>query len=153
MSSKSLVPYDLAHNHFDAMKWDVGVQVMRLVAIFSITLWYNSLPLITFDYGFNTSLAKPNPCTNFSLNHNVYCQLRHSLTKFLNIKSHYSLSLVLDKIPILFFLLGHVWTPKTTINAFGWGFFATRMYYTWYYMLHQTTYTVILKMWFSTNSD
>ena len=104
------------------MRWDVGPQVMRLVVMLSIRLRYNSLPLITFNYGFNTSLTKPNPCTMFSLNDNVCCQLQHSLAKFLNIQIHYSLSLVLHENAI-FCVLGHIWTLKMTINAFGRFFF------------------------------
>ena len=84
------------------MRWDVGAQVMRVVgyAHFAlnkfesqrITLSYNALALIIFDHAFHTSSTKPNPCTNFSHNHNMHSRLQHSLVKFLNIKSRYSLS-------------------------------------------------------------
>ena len=56
----------------------------------SITLWHNALPLIIFDHAFHTSSTKPNPCTNFSHNHNVHSRLQLSLAKFLSIVSRYS---------------------------------------------------------------
>ena len=53
---------------------------------------YNGLPLFIFHHAFHISSTEPNPCTNFSHNHNVRSQLQHSLVKFLNIESRYSLS-------------------------------------------------------------
>ena len=63
----------------------------------SIKLWYNALALIIFDYGFDTSSAKPKPFMNFSHNHNLPSQLQHSLVKFLNIEDRYSFSYVLGE--------------------------------------------------------
>ena len=62
---KPLFPCDLAHMHCGVIR-GVGVQVMRVVnyAHFSLNK-FESLPLITFDHVFHTSLSKPNPCTNF----------------------------------------------------------------------------------------
>ena len=48
--------------------------------------------LIIFNHAFHTSSTNPNPWTNFVDNYNVHSRLQHSLVKFLNIKSHYSLS-------------------------------------------------------------
>ena len=100
---KPLLPCDLAHMHCD-VKWGVGPEVMRVVGYahyalnkfkyISITLWYNALPWIIFDHAFHISSIEPNPCTNFSHNPNVHSRLQHSLVKFLNIESHYSLSRV-----------------------------------------------------------
>ena len=82
-----LLSCDLARMHWDVRR-DVGAQVMRVAdyAQFalnkfesqSITLWYNAPPLTIFDHAFHISL-EPNPCTNFSHNHNVHSQLQHSL--------------------------------------------------------------------------
>ena len=58
----------------------------------SIILWYDVLPLITFNYVFPTSSTKHNPYMNFSHGHNVQFWLHHSLVMFLNIVSIYSLS-------------------------------------------------------------
>ena len=89
-------------SHALGSKRGVGAQVMRVVDYahfalnkyrsLTITLWYNALPLIIFDHAFHTSSTKPNLCTNFSHNHNVHSRLQHSLVKFLNIETCYSLS-------------------------------------------------------------
>ena len=60
-----------------------------------ITISYNALPLITFDYAFHASSTKPHPCTSLSCSHNVHFWLQHSLVNLMNIDSRYSLSHVL----------------------------------------------------------
>ena len=55
-------------------------------------IWYNALPLNIFDHAFHISSTESNPCMNFSHNHSVHSRLQHSLVKFLNIESRYSLS-------------------------------------------------------------
>ena len=118
------------------VRWGVGAQVMR-VANYShfalnkfesliITLGYNALPLIIFDYAVHISSSKPNPCTNFSHNHNVHSRLQHSLVKFLNIESRYSLSHVSREIYI-FGLIDHIRPPKTIIFPNNW--FCTQCFY------------------------
>ena len=58
---------DLDHTHYD-MRQGVGAQEMTIAEYthfaldkfksLSSTLWYNGLPLITFDYAFHTFLTK-----------------------------------------------------------------------------------------------
>ena len=43
-----------------------------------IKLWYNGLPLITFNNVSHTPSYKPNPCTNFNHNRGMHSQFRHS---------------------------------------------------------------------------
>ena len=100
-SIRTIASCDLDHMHCDVRR-GVGAHVMRVVdyAHFSlnkfeslnITHGYNALPLKIFDHAFHKSSTKPNPCTNFSHNHNVHSWLKHSLVNFFNIKSRYSLS-------------------------------------------------------------
>ena len=95
---------DLDHTHYD-MRQGVGAQEMTIAEYthfaldkfksLSSTLWYNGLPLITFDYAFHMFSSKPNPCTNFSHSHNVHSQSQIVLVKLLIIKNRYSLSHVL----------------------------------------------------------
>ena len=92
---------NLVHMHYN-VRWGVVAQVMRVAGYahfvlnkferLSITLWYNGLPLIIFGHASHISSTESNPCTNFSHNHNVHSRLQHSLVKFLNIESRYSLS-------------------------------------------------------------
>ena len=48
--------------------------------------------MIIFGHAFHISSTESNPCTNLSHNQNVHSRLQHSLVKFKNIESHYSLS-------------------------------------------------------------
>ena len=82
LPSRPLLPYNLVHTCFE-VRWDVGAHVMRHVNYvhalhkfrsLRITLWYNVLPLITFNHAFIRSATHPNPGTNSSHNHNVHSQ-------------------------------------------------------------------------------
>ena len=53
----------------------------------SITLWYNALPSIIFNYAFHACSTKPYPRTNFSHSHSLHSQLQHSIVKCLKIDS------------------------------------------------------------------
>mgnify|MGYP006905974274 CR=1 FL=1 len=75
------------------LRWEIGCWGTSKVAgsanfacnkfgSLKITPWYNAIPLISFDYAFDTSLTNPNPCMIFSHIHYVHSRLQHSLGSY-----------------------------------------------------------------------
>mgnify|MGYP007059122110 CR=1 FL=1 len=108
----------------------------------SITLRYNVLLIITFDYALHTCSTKPNPCTNFSHSHSVHSQLWHSLVNLLNGQTCNSHRYYMETLHV-FCLIDHIWPLKSDnkiycslILYFSLSLKHTMYTYTLTYLLH-----------------
>ena len=93
------------------------LEVMRLVnhAHFALNKHFDTMFCIRSHSSMLCTNLKPNPCTNFSLKHNVQSPVQHSLAKFwiLRIATYFHMYYV----KILYFgLIGHIWPLKETLK-------------------------------------